>query len=57
VRIIREPYFGRLGKLLELPPDLTNIETEAQVRIMKIQLSDTGEIITVPRANVERIEV
>jgi len=57
MRIIREPYFGRLGTLMELPPDLTRIETESRVRIMKVKLSDTGEVVTVPRANVERIEV
>jgi len=57
VRIIREPYFGKLGTLVELPPELTIIETEARVRIMKIKLSDTGEVVTIPRANVEVIEV
>lgn len=55
VRIIREPYFGRLGTVASLPPELTQIETEAKVRIMEITL-DTGELVTVPRANVEIIE-
>jgi len=55
VRIIREPYFGRLGTVRTLPPELTQIETEAKVRIMEITL-DSGETVTVPRANVEIIE-
>jgi len=57
VRIIREPYFGRLGSIVDLPPDLTKIDTEAYVRIMTVKLSDSGETVTVPRANVELIEV
>lgn len=57
VRIIREPYFGKLGKIVDLPPELTKIETEASVRIMTIKLDESGEIVTVPRANVEVIEV
>ena len=57
VRIIREPYFGRLGSIVDLPPDLTQIDTEAHVRIMTVKLDETGETVTVPRANVEVIEV
>jgi transcription antitermination factor NusG len=56
VRVIRDPYFGRLGKVAELPSELMRVETEAKVRIMKVELAN-GEIITVPRANVETIEV
>lgn len=56
VRVIRDPYFGRLGKVAELPSELMQVETEARVRIMKVELAN-GEIITVPRANVETIEV
>uniref|UniRef100_A0A7C4U808 KOW domain-containing protein n=1 Tax=candidate division WOR-3 bacterium TaxID=2052148 RepID=A0A7C4U808_UNCW3 len=55
VRIIRAPYFGLIGKVVELPPELTKIETEAKVRILKVQL-ENGDIITLPRANVEIIE-
>lgn len=57
VRIIREPFFGRLGNIMELPPELTKIETEAKVRIMKVKLASSGEVVTIPRANVELIEV
>lgn len=55
VRLIREPYFGRLGSVVELPPELQVIETEATVRILKAKL-ENGEVVTVPRANVEIIE-
>ena len=55
VRIIREPYFGKLGRVTELPVDLQNLETEAQVRVLRVELED-GEQTLLPRANVETIE-
>ena len=55
VRIIREPYFGRLGRVRELPIELHNLETEARVRVLRVELED-GQQTTLPRANVEAIE-
>ena len=55
VRIIREPYFGKLGRVTELPVKLQNLETEAQVRVLRVELED-GQQTTLPRANVEAIE-
>lgn len=55
VRIIREPHFGRIGTVAELPPELVKIPTESHVRIMRVRL-ESGEIITVPRANTELLE-
>jgi hypothetical protein len=55
IRIIREPYFGALAEVHELPPELQIIETEAHVRILTAKLHD-GRIVTIPRANVEIIE-
>ena len=55
VRIIREPYFGQLGRVTELPVELQNLETEAQVRVLRVELKD-GQETTLPRANVEAIE-
>ena len=55
VRIIREPYFGKLGRVTELPVALQNLETEAQVRVLRVELAD-GQQTTLPRANVEAIE-
>ncbi|MDH7477802.1 MAG: hypothetical protein QHH17_05415, partial [Candidatus Bathyarchaeota archaeon] len=54
VRIIRFPYFGAVGKVVELPIELNKIETESLVRVVKIELSD-GRKVLVPRANVEII--
>lgn len=55
VRMIREPYFGKLGRVAALPIELQQIETEAKVRVLEVELED-GDYITLPRANVEIIE-
>ena len=55
VRVIREPYFGKLGRVLALPVELQQLETEAEVRVLEIALED-GQAVTLPRANVEAIE-
>ncbi|MDX1932206.1 MAG: hypothetical protein SFU56_06350 [Capsulimonadales bacterium] len=54
IRIIREPYFGRLATVTGLPPELVRVESGAEVRVLQARLSG-GESVTVPRANVERI--
>jgi hypothetical protein len=56
VRLIRQPYFGMLGKVVSLIVNLQTLETGSKVRAVKIEL-DTGESVIVPRANVEIIEV
>jgi len=55
IRVIREPYFGRLGKVIGLPPELRKLETESKVRVLEVKLDD-GEKTVLPRANVEMIE-
>lgn len=55
VRIIREPFFGAIGKVVALPVKLADIETEAHVRVLEVELEDKKKI-TLPRANVEIIE-
>ncbi len=55
VRCIRAPYFGYLGVVTELPPELAIVESGAKVRILKVKFDDEVEA-TVPRANVEMIE-
>ena len=55
VRIIRDPLFGRLGRVVALRPELTKIETESEVRVLEVQFGDKA-IATIPRANVEIIE-
>lgn len=54
VRVIREPYFGRIGKVVSLPSELQVVESEAKVRVMIVDLD--GEQVLIPRANVEIIE-
>mgnify|MGYP006287419589 FL=1 len=55
VRVIRYPYFGQLGEVTELPPELTVLESESKARVLGIRFED-GTEATVPRANVETIE-
>jgi hypothetical protein len=55
VRIIRQPHFGRLGRVVELPRELQPLETEARVRVLVVELADGEGRAVVPRANVERI--
>jgi len=54
VRLIRNPYFGRIGEVTALPPELVKIDSGAHVRVLNVKLED-GESITLPRANIERI--
>ena len=54
IRVIREPHFGELATVTELPPELITIDTGAKVRILRAKF-DNGEEFAVPRANVEII--
>ena len=55
VRVIREPYFGKLGKVVGLPPELQALDSESKARVVELELA-AGERVTVPRANVELLE-
>jgi hypothetical protein len=55
VRVIRDPHFGALGRVVALPPELTEIETESRVRIALVKL-ERGDEVRVPRANLELIQ-
>ena len=55
IRVIREPYFGKLGKVVGLPPELRKLETESCVRVLEVEFDD-GARLVLPRANVEMIE-
>lgn len=52
IRVIREPYFGRLGSVTELPAQLVTVDSGTEVRVLKAKL-DGDQEVTVPRANVE----
>lgn len=55
VRVIRDPYFGRIGKVASLPPEPRVLASESKARILEVKL-ENGESAVVPRANVELIE-
>jgi len=55
LRVIRQPYFGRIGRVVELPTELVQLDSEAHVRVAVVEFSDDGTRATVPRANVELI--
>ncbi|MDP8255181.1 MAG: hypothetical protein P9M14_05485 [Candidatus Alcyoniella australis] len=55
VRVIRQPYFGRLGEVAGLPSEPTVLESGSKARILKVRFPDGAEVV-VPRANVELIE-
>lgn len=55
IRVIRHPYFGRIGKVTDLPAPLQRLGSESMARILEVQF-DGGEKAIVPRANIEMIE-
>jgi transcription antitermination factor NusG len=55
IRVIREPYFGRLGKVSTLPPVLQKLESESSARVLEVEFEDGTKAI-IPRANVEMLE-
>ncbi|MHC5002384.1 MAG: hypothetical protein ACYTJ0_04610 [Planctomycetota bacterium] len=55
VRIIRDPYFGRIGQVSSLPPEPAVLGSGSKARVLEVKF-DSGESVVVPRANVELIE-
>jgi len=56
VRVIRQPYFGRIGTVTDLPSALTQIESETHARVLKVKFDGNNEEVIIPRANIELIE-
>ena len=54
VRVIRAPYFGRVGKVVSLPSALMKMESETIVRVAEVKFSN-GKKMIIPRANLEMI--
>jgi hypothetical protein len=54
IRAVRQPYFGEVGTVSELPPDPVRVASGAVVRVLKMKLSN-GTEATIPRSNVEII--
>ena len=55
VRMIREPNFGEIGKVHTLPFKPQKLESGTKTRVLEV-IVENGDILTVPRANIERIE-
>ena len=63
VRIIREPYFGEVGEVVDCPKEEIKIPTGAFVRIVNVSLSSIEpnsintdkKILAIPRANLEML--
>jgi hypothetical protein len=56
VRVIRAPYFGKIGKVTDLPSPLQKLDSESMARVLKVKFEDDGDEVVIPRANVEMIE-
>lgn len=56
IRVIRVPYFGRIGKVTDLPSEPASLESESKARVLRVLLDGDAEAVIVPRANVELIE-
>lgn len=54
VRIIRAPYFGRMGTVVALPSKLHQMESETMVRVAEVEID--GDRMLIPRANLEMVE-
>ena len=55
VRIIRDPFFGRIGTVTALPTEPATLESGSKARVLEVKFS-SGEGAIIPRANVELIE-
>ncbi len=54
VRVIRAPHFGRMGRVVELPPELRQMESETMVRVAIVEID--GKNCEIPRSNLEMLE-
>lgn len=54
VRVIRAPFFGRMGKVVELPHELRKMESETMVRVAILEID--GKNVEIPRSNLEMVE-
>jgi hypothetical protein len=52
VRLIRHPYFGKVGLITDLPPTPREIPSGASARIAVVRFED-GSTVEIPRANIE----
>ena len=55
IRVIRDPYFGMIGTVAALPEAPQVLGSGSKSRVLEVAL-ESGDTVTVPRANVELIE-
>jgi hypothetical protein len=55
VRVIRDPYFGRLGSVSALPSEPAILGSGSKARVVEVKFA-SGDSAIIPRANVEMIE-
>ncbi len=55
VRLIRDPNFGRIGAVEELPTEVAKLDSGSKARVVRVKI-EGGASVLVPRANVELIE-
>ena len=54
VRLIRDPYFGKIGKVIDLPHEPQMLESGSKARVLTVACNSEEQFV-VPRANVEII--
>ena len=54
IRVIRDPYFGIIGDVAELPSEPAVLESGSKARVLNVKFA-SGSTVIVPRANVEII--
>jgi hypothetical protein len=55
VRVIRDPYFGQIGRVTALPAEPQTLQSGSKARVLEVTF-DSGQGVIIPRANVELIE-
>ncbi len=54
IRLIRMPHFGQFATIREMPGKPERVPSGAIVRVLRAEI-DNGEVVTVPRSNVELV--
>ena len=54
VRVIRDPYFGLIGRVADLPSEPQVLGSESRARVLTVNAAG-GQTVVVPRANIEII--
>ncbi len=55
VRVIRDPYFGLIGRVRRFRPSRRCSQSGSKARVLEVTF-ESGEGVIIPRANVELIE-